>query len=394
MKNITALVLFLAATASAASAQDQQVGARTKAMGGSYTAFEDDPVSIWLNPAGIATQPDAVSLAYQTYTIYEFETPPNGMGLIGSGGEAALNSPSIIPGYLGAVFQIGSEGNQAVGLSFATPFRMKFFWQSVQSTNVPLVVDQGFDRLRAAYARDFRIASEGFLTHISVGIGLDVSVTRWTYDEIKDLGGGAGAATLSISGTDTGFGGGLGLLAGLYDNTRNFKVNFGAAWQSKVNYKFTLSQSLTPLFDWPNQYQAGFTFYLLEGLPLRITADAQRIGWNDAGTKSQIAGRDDFQNTVSYSLGAEYRLKVGDSTSLYPRAGVRLFDAPWADPKNLPAVGNAILDIQTKDDRFLIGTFGVGLSWMTETRKARSFDLGIDIGGDAPGFAAGFTMEF
>ena len=41
----------------AVSAQDQQLGARTKAMGGSYTAFEDDPVSIWLNPAGIATQP-------------------------------------------------------------------------------------------------------------------------------------------------------------------------------------------------------------------------------------------------------------------------------------------------------------------------------------------------
>ena len=28
---------------STAVAQDQQLGARTKAMGGSYTAFEDDP---------------------------------------------------------------------------------------------------------------------------------------------------------------------------------------------------------------------------------------------------------------------------------------------------------------------------------------------------------------
>ena len=35
---------MLGALPSPAAAQDQQVGARTKAMGGSYTAFEDDPV--------------------------------------------------------------------------------------------------------------------------------------------------------------------------------------------------------------------------------------------------------------------------------------------------------------------------------------------------------------
>ena len=393
MKIILSAAMFLCA-AGAAFAQDQQVGARTKAMGGSYTAFEDDPVSIWLNPAGIATQPDAISLAYQTFTIYEFETPPNGMGLIGSTGEYALNSPALVPSYLGAVFQVGSGGNQAVGLAFTTPFRMKLFWQSVQTTLTPVIVDQGFDRLRAAYARDFRFSQEGFFTHLSVGLGLDLSVTKWTYDEVKDLGGGSGAATLSISGTDAGFGGGLGILAGLYDNTRNFKVNFGAAWQSRINYKFTLPQSLTPLFDWPNQYQAGLTFYLLEGMPLRITTDAQVIGWRDAGTKSKVAGREDFQNTVSYSLGAEYRIKVGDGTSLYPRAGLRVFDAPWSDPNSLPAVGTSILDINTKDDRFLIGTFGLGLGWMTEARKGRSFDVAFDIGGYAPGFAASFTMEF
>jgi len=48
------LTLSLAVAASRSEAQDQQVGARTKAMGGSYTAFEDDPVSIWLNPGGKA----------------------------------------------------------------------------------------------------------------------------------------------------------------------------------------------------------------------------------------------------------------------------------------------------------------------------------------------------
>ena len=59
-----------------AAAQDQQIGARTKAMGGSYTAFEDDPVSVWLNPAGIATQQDQFGLSYQTYTGYQVKKSP------------------------------------------------------------------------------------------------------------------------------------------------------------------------------------------------------------------------------------------------------------------------------------------------------------------------------
>jgi len=33
-------------------------------MGGSYTAFEDDPVSIWLNPAGISTQVHYIPLLH------------------------------------------------------------------------------------------------------------------------------------------------------------------------------------------------------------------------------------------------------------------------------------------------------------------------------------------
>ena len=52
-------------------AQDQQTGARAKALGGGGTAFEDDPHSIWLNPAGIATQPGGLAISFQTYPFYE-----------------------------------------------------------------------------------------------------------------------------------------------------------------------------------------------------------------------------------------------------------------------------------------------------------------------------------
>src|SRR5688572_813730 len=163
MKAIAHLAILLAAAA-AAEAQDQQVGARTKAMGGSYTAFEDDPVSVWLNPAGIATQADGMSIAYQSYTLYE-------LGISGSSstiGDAELSwpDPPIIPSYAGFVFQLGSEENpHALGLCFTTPFRMKMTYYNFTADNggTPAfppgligVLDQTFYRFRAAYAHDLR----------------------------------------------------------------------------------------------------------------------------------------------------------------------------------------------------------------------------------------------
>src|SRR5262245_20824131 len=97
------LALLLALT-SAAAAQDQQLGARTKAMGGSYTAFEDDPVSVWLNPAGISTQNTSMSIAYQTYTTYPLarERDPNSnVETTSAEAETTFVDPAFIPSYLG-----------------------------------------------------------------------------------------------------------------------------------------------------------------------------------------------------------------------------------------------------------------------------------------------------
>ena len=71
MKRALAVAVLLAVAARAASAQDFQVGSRAKAMGGSYTAFGDDPVAIWTNPAGTATQPSSATITYQSFTQYE-----------------------------------------------------------------------------------------------------------------------------------------------------------------------------------------------------------------------------------------------------------------------------------------------------------------------------------
>jgi hypothetical protein len=391
---------LLLAAAPAALAQDQQVGARTKAMGGSYTAFEDDPVSIWLNPGGIATQTDGGTINYQTYTLYDLQTSRSG-GTSTTQSQLGWSDPAFLPSYLGVIFQLGtSDSPQALGLCFVTPFRLRLvylpydFTTGSSAANPGLTVDQSFYRIRSAYARDFRLSPDGFFTHLAVGLGLDVNVTDWTFTEFKSINGGTDTATLTVNDRNVGFGGGAGLLLGVYDNRSDFKVNFGAAFQSKANYEFSIDAVDVPLFDWPNQFQAGMTFYLLDGLPLRLTADAQVIQWSSAVRHSLLTGVSSFRDVTNYSMGVEYAVVASEKVKLYPRAGVRLFHAPWSDASDLPAVGVQRLSIDTKSGSFVIGSVGLGVRWANEVGKSRMFDLGLDVGGDQPGLALAFTMEF
>jgi len=402
MRNLALLAAFLACSASAL-AQDQQVGARTKAMGGSYTAFEDDPVSIWLNPAGIAGQTDSAALAYQTFTSWEIEIDSSVLSGADPriGAVQSWNDPALIPSFLGVVFQVGTpESPQAFGFCFTSPFRLDFPMSSTVDTDIPgAEFTQVFYRFRGSYARDLRfrpVGEEGAFTHLALGIGLDVGVSRIQF---RELGATNFPFPLAFDLTDTGVGGGAGMLLGLYDNTRNFKVNLGAAWDSKIEYKFSASKTFMTNFDWPNQYQAGMTFYLFEGMPLRVTVDAQLIDWDGAAEDSRVAGAPDFQQVINYSAGLEYRLPfrpMGEKVSLYPRLGYRRYDAPWEsdDRQKQPALGNRRIVVDPNEDVYEILSVGLGVGWSNEGGRLRTFDMAMDFGGDVAGIAFGFSMEF
>jgi hypothetical protein len=126
-----------------------------------------------------------------------------------------------------------------------------------------------------------------------------------------------------------------------------------------------------------------------------VTIDAQLIDWDAASSGSSVAGRDDFSSSKNFSLGAEYRIQASEKIRIFPRAGVRWFDAPWdgKGPQDLPAINDLALFISQKDGEFLIASFGCGFGWMNKEGKARTLDLAGDIGGDAPSFAMSFTME-
>jgi hypothetical protein len=347
-----------------------------------------------------------MSIAYQTYTTNEVELDADVLILTEPPeirSETSWSDPALIPSFVGFVFPIGAggESSDAVGFCFAAPFRVEYGLSLLADDDVfNATLLQSFYRFRLAYAHDFRFSpagQEGFLTHLSLGIAADLAIVR---AEFKELGPDTlPGVALELRETEVGAGAGIGILLGLYDNTTTFKVNLGAAYQSKVNFDYSVSSVAVSMFDFPSQFQVGMTVYLFDGLPLRLTVDAQVIGWDSATPDSNVAGADDFEDVTNYSFGMEYRLKppfLSDAVTFYPRFGVRRFDPPWesTERQELPGIGNRRLIIDSDDDSFVILSAGLGLGWSGEGGKLRAVDLSFDRGGDATGFAMGLTYEF
>lgn len=377
-----------------AAAQDQQLGSRAKAMGGSYTAFEDDPVSIWLNPAGIATQPDQFAIVYQTYPVFEVET-------VGDANESVPETswvdPAIVPSYAGLVFQLGSgEDAMAIGICYARPYHIKYpmdqfnpLTGNFEGPNA--ATEQSLARFRVAFAKDFRLRKSGeagFLTHVALGGGIDLGYERFEFTLFQATGG---IDTLSDNSTFVGFG--LGFLAGVYDDGSSFRVNAGAAYQSEIGYRFNLDRNDFPQFDMPQQFNAGVTFYLLETYPLRVTADFQWIDWDATAARPDDGRGEGFEDAFNFSLGVEYRVRVSDHVNLFPRIGYRRFDAPWEDEDDLPVTAQFKLNLDTRDEAFHIFTFGLGVAWTTDAGKVRTVDVAGGVGGDTFNAAFGVTFE-
>lgn len=390
---ITSLTILLCVAT--ANAQDQQLGARTKAMGGSYTAFEDDPVSVWLNPAGIATQPDQMSIAYQSYTAYPRGQQRGPGDVVNFTVKPAiiLGDPALLPSYVGFVFQVGNaQSPLAIGVCYARPYILDYALDQIKDPSRTVFtpeaeVHEDLGRFRVSAAKDFQIqeaGTPGWINHVSAGLGLDVGYETW-----KFTGLGEDSAN-SSAGLGFGFGG----LVGVYDNYDDFKMNLGFAYTSAVHYNFQINPNILPAFDMPQQLNVGMTFYLFQGTPLRATVDFQWIDWTHTAQRPIFSEFNGFREAYNISMGAEYRIKVSDRVSLYPRAGYRHFEAPWNNREDLPMTGEFRLVLDTKTANFNLFTYGLGLSWTTDAGKIRSIDIAGDAGGDALNFAVGLTLEF
>jgi hypothetical protein len=375
--------VWVAALASAAGAQDFQVGSRAKGMGGSYTSFDEDPVSIWLNPAGIAGAPSRLAIDYQSFTQYELQDSGTTLGSEGEP-QYGLLDPPIVPSFLGFTTPIAQEGSMVYefGIAMIRPFQNRLTYVNGADR---IQTEQQFSRFRVCGAAEYRPAEEGFLHSAAFGLGGDLGFSM--YDENDNAG------ALDRSDTDTRPGFGAGLFVGVYTNQSDLSIDFGAAYQSAIDFDFQIDDQFFPVWDWPAMVNAGFTVKLLDKMDLRVTVDVQMIFWDDATEDDLTGAGEDFEDAVNWSFGVEYYLRVNPTVALLPRIGLRLYDAPWGDEDTLPAIGNNILSIDTDDERFTIFTIGASLQWVTEN-KVRAFDVGLEFGGDSPNFSFGYRHDF
>jgi len=79
--------------------------------------------------------------------------------------------------------------------------------------------------------------------------------------------------------------------------------------------------------------------------------------------------------------------------SLLPRAGFRIYNAPWGNLKPPPAIGQNILSIDATKGRYEIATLGGSLQWVTDN-KVRAFDLGVELFGPTTNFSIGYRHDF
>jgi hypothetical protein len=402
-----AVAVLLAGLSSAAAAQDFQVGSRAKAMGGSYTAFGDDPVAIWSNPAGTATQPSQFAITYQSFTQYEFDSLSDPIVLPTPGkAEQGLLDPPISPSFAGVVVRMG-EGDveMAASLAYIRPFQIKYTYiyddpGPDPANDLITQTDQQFSRIRAGFGASFRVSETNFLKTIAVGVGLDFVYSH--YKEV-DQNPEADRDTQVFEDSESSLGYGVGILITVFESD-SFRVDLGAAWNSAVSFHWDLDPVIYPVWDWPALGSGGFAFYIGEGYPLRVTLDMQWIGWKRAVASPDInpvtlRPYDHFRNTYSFSAGAEYRFKVGEKHRLFARMGVKSYDTPWEDKDNLPAVGLSVLDLETKGDRITMLTLGLGFYWTRKTAEGETRSNGIDIAMELFGetqylIGASFTYQF
>lgn len=389
MKHACFAVVSLLVGAHTAAGQDFQVGARAKGMGGSYTAFEDDPVSIWLNPAGIARQGTKGALHYQTFTQYELE---RGSSFVGRQGEPewGFTDPPIVPSFAGASFALGESSRQAAAVALIRPFENRLTYDFPAPPAAVAQTDQQFWRFRAAYAYALLGSNDpGWFPHVSLGGAFDVGYTRYRFKSYSST--GIVIDDIDDTNSRAGFGGGL--FATVFDDHDALRLDLGVAYQSPVNFKLQQDETTFASWDWPPMINAGLTSYLI-GQRLRLTVDVQWIAWDRATKDSSDPAAPSIENTLNYSVGAEYQVQVGEGTWLLPRAGFRRYDAPWSDEDDLPAIGLARLTVDTDAGKFNVVTLGLGLRWTGEGGKLRGFDTGIEIGGDVPNFSVGYTHSF
>lgn len=381
-KTLSVLVLLLgllgntALHASGFAFTDQ--GGKAAGMAGAFTAQASDPSAIVYNPGGLALlekkKSVSAGMAVTAFNESLYQGLPPGIG-VGATGEQET-SPAIPP-HAYVTLPVGRRMVAGVGLY--SPFRMNTEW-----------ADPG-----AFVARHLATKSKieawdlaptlGIQLSPSLGVGLgavyrssEVAVSR------RIAGEGIDASIGDIASLDmqTDMEPGYGWTAGLLLKRKRF--SFGFSYRSAIETDYVGEGRLTQLetgdpqydelvratlpfgqalplsssLEYPDQASVGLAWNLSKSLLVEV--DVNRTGWGSvqdlalrfpASSWLDTSYQLDFQDAMTYRLGASWRLPTGPKL----RFGYAYDETPQPDA----AVGAFLPDSSRN-----IMSVGAGLDWL------------------------------
>ncbi len=309
---ISVLLLVYTYTVYAGGFQQNQHGARAKAMGGAFTALANDPSAIYWNGAGL-TQLNGTHLMLGTHLL----TPASTFrGIAPSTAYSYMESQMFTPTHLFASHKL--DNRLAIGLGFTSPYGSGTKWNEdwvgryittetklqtfVLMPTVAYEIFNGFS-LSASFVYSF------------ANVLIERMIPQYPFE---------GDAKISLEGDENfAYGYNFGLMYKPLD-----WLSIGGAFRSEVEYNFEGSATATGTPQLVDRFPKGdisatlvTPMNLVGGLAVDVTdrfklsADFQWVGWSsydvlavDFADYPDISSPRDYEDAYIIRFGGEYQL--------------------------------------------------------------------------------------
>jgi len=386
------IVLCMAVTMATFGSNGTQIGtigARSSSMGANFRGLADDWTAAFYNPAGL-TQFDSkftiggmVSLIRPTgsYTALAYPELVSPFTVLDDKEHDLKEKNFLVPSF-GLYYRMSEK--VVLGLGVFAPFGLGTEWdiyslpagypdptQSTLTEKYEHYSDHQVINVQPTVA--FQLSDK-----LSLGIGIsyiwgkmDLDIVNILFLPAAVLGGFPGIVESSLSGSGSTFGATVGLLL---KATEKLSIGVSARYAQDLAMTGDLTQkSLLYLqalntneleydieADLPLPMTAGIGFAYRASDKLVITADASYTKWDSWGDidvkvkdGDDVALKQDWENTMEYGAGFEYKAMDKEDKALFIRGGFYTVDTPAPDETMSPT----ILD----PTRRLVITGGLGL---------------------------------
>ncbi|HWM91304.1 MAG TPA: outer membrane protein transport protein [Thermoanaerobaculia bacterium] len=374
-------VLLGAASASvhAAGFAFENQGGKAAGMAGAFVAQASDPSAIFYNPGGLALmeKKKAVSAGTSLLAFNEslYQGLPPGIGTSTTGEQ---ETPMDIPPHAYITLPVGAR--MVAGMGVYSPFRMNTEWADAGSfAGRYLATKSSIEAYDLAPTLGIQLSPS-----LGLGIGAvyrssEVSVARRLPGQAPS---GEGIVDIASLDMKTDMEPGYGFTAGLLYKGK--RLSIGASYRSAIetdyvgvgrltqietgdaqydqliraSLPFDQDLLLTSSLEYPDQASFGVAWSLSKAILLEV--DVNRTGWGSvqdlalrfsSASTLDTSYRLDFEDAMSYRLGARYRLPTGPQL----RVGYAFDETPQPDT----SVGAFLPD----SDRSTVSV-GFGLDWL------------------------------